>query len=175
MSEIGSGGQAYVKEAIDMDTNEHVAIKIYKKSQMNFKDLNKAYLENEISRSLQDPTIIPNIGYFEDQEYICLIFELMHANLRALLSKDNLREDILSEVNVCKMFKKMVEAVAVCHRSNIIHRDIKLENFLVKSCAESDELDIRLSDFGIACKYSETCPPSAKKGSVAGVAPEILT
>jgi len=75
----------------------------------------------------------------------------MHTNLRCLLSKDNLREDILSEFNVCKMFAKMVRATVACHESNIIHRDIKLENFLVKSSPDGQELDIKLSDFGIAC------------------------
>lgn len=69
----------------------------------------------------------------------------------------------------------MAKAVVTCHEQNIIHRDIKLENFLVKSCPESDELDIKLSDFGIACKYDKNNPPTDRNGSVVGVAPEILT
>ena len=69
----------------------------------------------------------------------------------------------------------MARATAVCHEANIIHRDIKLENFLVKSCPDSQELDVKLSDFGIACQYSEIDPPSDKKGSLASVAPEVLT
>jgi len=73
------------------------------------------------------------------------------------------------------MFAKMVRATVACHESNIIHRDIKLENFLVKSSPDGQELDIKLSDFGIACKYNEMNPPSAKTGSLASVAPEVLT
>ena len=175
LSEIGRGGQAYVKEAVDLESNEHVALKIYKKSKMSLTDLNQAYFENDITCIFDAPTILKNIGFFEDNEYICIIFELMHTNLRCLLSKENLREDILSEFNVCKMFAKMAQATAVCHESNIIHRDIKLENFLVKSCPDNQELDIKLSDFGIACQYNEIDPPSAKKGSLASVAPEVLT
>ena len=130
LSEIGRGGQAYVKEAVDLQNNQHVALKIYKKSKMTLTNLNQAHFENDITRTFDDPTILKNIGYFEDQEYICIIFELMHTNLRHLLSQENLREDILSEYNVCRMFAKMVRSIVVCHEANIIHRDVKLENFL---------------------------------------------
>ena len=175
LSEIGRGGQAYVKEAVDLQNNQHVALKIYKKSKMTLTNLNQAHFENDITRTFDDPTILKNIGYFEDQEYICIIFELMHTNLRHLLSQENLREDILSEYNVCRMFAKMVRSIVVCHEANIIHRDVKLENFLVKNLPDEQELDIKLSDFGIACQYNKFDPPSAIKGSLTSVAPEVLT
>ena len=100
---------------------------------MSLEDLIQAHFENGLTRTFDDQTILKSIGYFEDHEYLCIIFELMHTNLRCLLSKENLKEDILSESNVCKMFSKMVHATTICHKVDIIHRDIKLENFLVKS------------------------------------------
>ena len=57
----------------------------------------------------------------------------------------------------------------------VLRLDIKLENFLVKYRAEDDQLEIKLSDFGVACKYTDLERPSDKKGSLVGVAPEILT
>lgn len=41
------------------------------------------------------------------------------------------------------------------HNMNIIHRDIKLENLLFKSKANS--IDITLIDFGLADYYNEEC------------------
>ena len=40
LSEIGRGGQAYVKEAIDLENDQHVALKIYKKSKMSLENVN---------------------------------------------------------------------------------------------------------------------------------------
>ena len=116
------------------------------------------------------------MGFFEDRQYICIIFELMHLNLRSLLSRDNLRDDVLEEPNICDMFRKMVQAVAVCHARNLIHCDVKLENFLVRSSGpQGNELEIKLSDFGIATVFDEQEPPSKVQGSIIGIAPEILS
>ena len=100
----------------------------------------------------------------------------MQLNLRRLLSRENLRDDILEERNICRMFLKMVQAVSVCHERGIIHRDVKLENFLVQATSPSNsEMDIKLSDFGIACMYDKVDPPSACSGSMVGIAPEVLS
>ena len=68
----------------------------------------------------------------------------------------------------------MVEAVAFCHSQNIIHRDIKFENFLIDATLCGDAL-IKLTDFGLACKYDPNDPPTRKCGSLSVVAPEVLT
>ena len=82
---------------MDLETGQHVALKIYKKSKMSLEDLIQAHFENGLTSTFDDQTILKSIGYFEDHEYLCIIFELMHTNLRCLLSKENLKEDILSE------------------------------------------------------------------------------
>ena len=75
----------------------------------------------------------------------------------------------------------MVQSVAVCHKNNIIHRDIKMENFLVSTTdndpnvdGQNHEINIKLTDFGIACTYDENDPPTKRCGTLPGVAPEIL-
>ena len=59
----------------------------------------------------------------------------------------------------------MVKAVAHCHKNNVIHRDIKLENFLVSS-DEFGEPNIKLADFGMSCIYDTNDPPTMKCGSL---------
>ena len=67
----------------------------------------------------------------------------------------------------------MVKSIAHCHENNIIHRDVKLENFLVKKNSVGN-LIVKLSDFGIACSYDINSKSKEKSGSLLNVAPEIL-
>lgn len=60
--------------------------------------------------------------------------------------------DRFTEDQVRHLFRKMTESVEVCHNANIIHRDVKMENFLV-DLGLKDDIIIKLSDFGYACKH----------------------
>lgn len=68
----------------------------------------------------------------------------------------------------------MLSSISFCHKKNIVHRDVKLDNFLV-NCDEEGNILVKLADFGLACKYESDRPPSNKCGSVLSVAPEMLT
>lgn len=68
----------------------------------------------------------------------------------------------------------MLKSLEYCHKNNIVHRDVKLENFLVDS-DESGNINVKLSDFGLACKLEVDNPPTTKCGSILSVAPEMLT
>ena len=67
----------------------------------------------------------------------------------------------------------MLESIQHCHENKIVHRDVKLENFLV-DLDEEQNIIVKLSDFGLACKYDPEEPPTTKCGSILSVAPEML-
>lgn len=46
----------------------------------------------------------------------------------------------------------MIEAVHYCHQIKIVHRDIKLENFLIDLDQETNTIQIKLTDFGLSKK-----------------------
>lgn len=50
----------------------------------------------------------------------------------------------LSESDLINIFKKIIEPVRYCHNNNVVHLDIKLENFLI------NKDNIILCDFGFA-------------------------
>ena len=70
---IGKGGQAHVKEAMDLNSKENVALKIFKKKKMNLFGLNAAYFEHSIAKMLDHEHILKSKGYFEDNEYLIIV------------------------------------------------------------------------------------------------------
>ena len=48
----------------------------------------------------------------------------------------------------------MLQSIDHCHRKNIVHRDVKLENFLVDT-SEDGKIIIKLADFGLASEIDE--------------------
>ena len=72
----------------------------------------------------------------------------------------------------------MALSIKYCHTRKIVHRDVKLENFLINLTDIDDEqveMKVKLCDFGLAFPYDPDKPPTEKCGSILAVAPEILT
>lgn len=88
LSTLGKGGQAIVREAIDNETGESVALKIFKKCDMNFFGLNAAQFEYSVMGSLLDhDNILKTKCYFEDCDFIIIAQELMSSDLRSMLTE----------------------------------------------------------------------------------------
>jgi len=58
-----------------------------------------------------------------------------------------LREGAIDDVAALEVAAQICEALAHAHAHRIVHRDVKPSNILL---AESDEISIRLLDFGLA-------------------------
>ena len=78
----------------------------------------------------------------------------------------------LPEDEAYSIILQIVEAVRQCHNSNIIHRDLKLENILFSDFTHSR---VKIVDFGIAGMFVRAGLGSkANAGSLRYMAPEIL-
>merc|ERR1711874_485225 len=66
---------------------------------------------------------------------------------------------------------QMLLAVAYLHASNVLHRDLKLENFLYES---PNNGHLKLIDFGFAKHSDSHIRLTQSCGSVHYVAPEVL-
>jgi serine/threonine protein kinase len=58
---------------------------------------------------------------------------------------------------------------------NVVHRDIKLENVLIKSIDDSAQYEVRVADFGLACITPNDEYLYTKCGSPGYIAPEVFT
>ena len=82
---IGQGGQASVKEAIDVEMDDTVAMKVFRKKNMNLFAHNAAYFEHSTTKKLDHENIIKTKGFFEDADFIIIFYELLSSDLRSLL------------------------------------------------------------------------------------------
>lgn len=87
--------------------------------------------------------------------------------LDSYLSKDN-KPRFMTEKEVIKLGIDMCNALEVCSRLHIIHRDIKPGNIFV-----SENGDFKLGDFGIARQLEKTQSGLSRKGTVNYMAPEV--
>ena len=111
--------------------------------------------------SYEDHQIIPHedgIGYD-----VLIRMELLTPLL------DRMIEKRLDEKEVVKLGIDICKALELCHRKNIIHRDIKPQNIFI-----SDNGDFKLGDFGIARTMEKTTAGMSKKGTYKYMAPEVF-
>lgn len=54
------------------------------------------------------------------------------------------------ERSAASLVEKMLRAIRYCHLNGVVHRDIKLDNFIYEAPGEDAEL--KLIDFGFACE-----------------------
>ena len=80
---------------------------------------------------------------------------------------DLLDKEPLSESEVRKLGEHISDALSVCHRKNILHRDIKADNIFV-----SQDGSYKLGDFGIARTVEKTSAAHTRIGTSTYMAPE---
>lgn len=77
----------------------------------------------------------------------------------------------LSEVDMSTMFREMLLGIDACHQVKIIHRDIKLDNFLYGG---HNNKSIKLADFGLAVKLPRRGYMKGVSGTAPYMSPEML-
>jgi serine/threonine protein kinase len=146
-------------------TNATFAIKFFDKELCCISELDFLYKEIESLKRLRHDSIIKLHNFCTYEEKIVLILEYASGgNLKQYL-KERVK---LSEEEVSKLFKQILEAVKYCHSKDIIHRDIKLENILFSD----DKRDkIKIIDFGVSglIKNEKT-----KCGTLRYMPPEVV-
>lgn len=134
----GTFGALY--KAINMRTNEIVAIKIEKKI-----IINTLKYEAKVYQFLKNIEGFPKIKWFgSDEKYNYLVIDLLGKSLKQINLKNNF-EMISSFGN------KIIRKLMILHDNGIIHRDIKPENILLN--VENTFDNVYLIDFTFSKKY----------------------
>ena len=126
--------------------------------------------ENEIMSKLKGNS---NIVSYEDHQVIphegSIGYDILIRMELLTPLLDRMVEKKLEEKEVVKLGIDICKALEVCHKKNIIHRDIKPQNIFI-----SDSGDFKLGDFGIAKTMEKTIGGMSKKGTYKYMAPEVF-
>ncbi|KAL2623852.1 hypothetical protein R1flu_008097 [Riccia fluitans] len=152
---LGQGTFGQVCKCWTDDSNSYVAVKVIKNQPAYF---HQAQVEIGICHMLNyqyDPgdnhNIVRILDHFVFEHHLCLVFELLQANLFELLKLNQFRG--LSMTLVKSFTKQMLEALMVLGDACVIHCDLKPENILLQSL---EAAEIKLIDFGSACTENRT-------------------
>ena len=151
---IGSGGMGEVYKAYNHSLNRYAAVKIL--SQINFSDRfrNEAYIQSSINH----PNIARLYEFTQLGDKQCIVMEYVEGeSLDTLLH----RKGKFSNEETENILRQIVDALSYLHKKDIMHRDIKPQNFKVQP-----DGTVKMLDFGIAKhKYS---PKLTQVGFVVG-------
>lgn len=136
------------------------------------KDKKRLMLEADIHQDLNHPNIVKLYEVIRDGRFLYLAMELCYGG--DLLDYVN-EAGSVDEKDAAKYMQQLLSAAHYLHSSNLVHRDIKLENVLLTSDAE--DATIKLIDFGHSRRYKLGDGPTmrTKVGTAGCNAPEVLS
>src|SRR2546425_2248486 len=182
---IGSGGMGEVYLAEDTRINRQLAIKIVRTEADPYPD---AHATKEATRLFQremqaitvldHPHILPLIDFGEEHvnittiSYMVMPFRQEGSLANWLQERGN--AGTLSPQDVAYLISQAADALQHAHDHQLIHRDVKPSNFLIRSrVGGHDHPDLLLADFGIAKFAAATTTTSQSiRGTPAYMAPE---
>ena len=171
-AKIGEGGFGIIFLGTRNDSitqNEwKVALKVVSITMTTEKNQNH-WISKEVfnhQRCCVNDSILKCYEFFRTPQNYCFVMEYAYTNMMAILLKKRLMMDELR----CA-FSQMASAVSVVHSKNIIHHDIKPENFLMVNTNGT----IKLSDFGLSYHVPENQLCFELCGTPRYMAPEIIS
>lgn len=165
---LGEGGMADVFLAMDTLLNREVAIKILR-GELSLDPINLLRFKREANAAsaLNHPNIVEiyDIGEEDGQHFI--VMEVIRGKTLKQLIHQRGAMDVDEALVI---MKQMIAGVSQAHKNNIIHRDIKPQNVLIK-----DDGTVKIADFGIATAQDATqlTQTDSVMGSVHYMAPEV--
>jgi calcium/calmodulin-dependent protein kinase I len=165
---LGSGYFAVVKVGYNNVTGEKVAVKCVDKNKVEREET----LQNEIDilSSIAHDGVVRMLNIFDTEEILFIVMELMEGGE---LYEEIMKRSLFSEKEASRIIKQVLDALVYLHAKNVVHRDLKLENLLLKKKVVGDSpMQVKIADFGLSKLYSGKMHTAC--GTPFYVAPDIL-
>lgn len=151
---IGAGGMGEVYKAYNSNLNRFAAVKILHQATLSDRFKNEAYIQSSVNH----PNIARLYEFTSCGDKQCILMELVEGEPLDSLSK---RKGKLSSLETENIIVQVASALEYLHKKDIIHRDIKPQNFKIQQ-----DGCVKMLDFGIAKnKYS---PKFTQAGFIVG-------
>ncbi|XP_027708367.1 serine/threonine-protein kinase 33 [Vombatus ursinus] len=174
---LGQGSFGVVIEVTHKETNHKWAMKKVNKEKAGSSAVKLLEQEVNILKSVNHEHIIHLQRVFETPKRMYLVMELCEdGELKGILNS----KGHFSENETRQIIGDLGSAIAYLHKKDIVHRDLKLENILVKSRYTNEKnetnFNIKVTDFGLAVQkeggyeamFQTTC------GTPIYMAPEVI-
>lgn len=171
LNEVGHGGMAVVYRARDSVLEREVAIKVLH-AHLADRAESRARLKREAITvaKLRHDNIVEIYDYSgEDAEQAYLVTEFIHGEtLREWVERDYVPRPAVAAL----IIRTLAHALQAAHSLNIVHRDIKPDNVMIR-----DDGCLKLMDFGIAqlVDQQKLTMTGQLLGSPAFMAPELIS
>ncbi len=168
LKRLGEGGMADVFLSQDELLNREVAIKVLR-GNLSLEPVSVLRFQREANSAsaLSHPNIVEIYDVGEEDGHHYIVMEYIRGRtLKQLIQQRGALE--ISEA--LAIMDQLISAVAEAHKNNIIHRDIKPQNVLIK-----DDGTVKITDFGIATVSDslQLTQTDTVLGSVHYLAPEL--
>ena len=179
-NKIGAGQFGSVYKAKDKSTGEMRAIKVIDITSEDDEEIEIG--TNAIINELKNMKICSNENkneysvkfyeYFRYEKEFIIVMELCDDNLLKIIRK---RKKGFEPTEICDIMRQLNQTFRIMVENKIVHRDIKLENILIKyKDDEKKKFIVKLTDYGISKQVTATKICKTHAGTGTTMAPEVM-
>jgi calcium-dependent protein kinase len=165
---LGSGMSGSVRLGARVGSGVKCAIKSFSKRDLSEHSQTDLSNEIEVYMHVDHPHIARLENVYENDTHVHIVMECLEGGEVFTRVLEGGR---FSEKQAAKIMRQMLLAVSYLHRHNIIHRDLKLENFVFEKKGGNH---VKLIDFGLAKHWDGRTSMRQQCGTVMYMAPEVL-
>ena len=155
LNQIGEGVWGKVYKAQNKSTKEFVAIKEMRLFDIKSMDV-KAQIKNEIKMMEIFNYCNNSVKLYEtykENDYLYMVMELCDGDITKYLNKAKNGFNITEIKIIMKQFNNILYEM---RKKDMIHNDAKIENLLIKFKENSNEFEVKLSDYALSFLISST-------------------
>lgn len=168
---VGEGAYSTVISGRNKHSGIERAIKVIGKKTT---DEEAFKVELESLMALDHPHIVDILQYFDEGDNFYIVFEMIDGPdlVQYIIQRAIATEQLVAEKELSIILRQVLKAILSCHEEGIIHRDVKLENFMISGT----EMVVKMIDLGLAAtpEHPLTATSDTVIGTYRYMAPEIF-